>query len=182
VPSEATLSLETASDPMLLVNSVRSAIASEANGQPVTDVWRYSDYLEAFALSHDRFSAVLFLLFGILGLALCASGIYSVVSYSVSRRIHEIGIRVALGAQKGQLLWMVIRETMVLVLIGVGLGLVGATGMARLLAGQLFQVHPFDPSTLVAVSVILAFVALFASYIPARRATKVDPMVALRCE
>jgi putative ABC transport system permease protein len=182
LPRQAALFLSTAANPMLLVNSIRSAIASEANGQPVTDVWRYSDYLEAFALSHDRFSAVLFLLFGILGLALCASGIYSVVSYSVSRRTQEIGIRMALGAQKGQVLWMVVGETMRWALIGMGVGLVGMGAVTRLFVAQLFQVHPLDPVTLLLVPMILGVVALLACFIPARRATRVDPMVALRYE
>lgn len=142
VPSEAGLSVRTASNPLLLSNTIRSTIASAGNGQPATEVWRYSDYLEAFAFSHNRFSAVLFLLFGILGLALAASGIYSVVSYVVSRRTHEIGIRMALGAQKHQVLWMVLRETMVLVVIGVGLGFVGAAAVARFIANQLFQNPP----------------------------------------
>lgn len=182
VPSQAALALSTDSNPMLLENSVRSAIASEANGQPVTGVWRYSDYLAEFALAHDRFSAVLFLLFGALGLVLCASGVYSVVSYAVSRRTHEIGVRMALGAQKGQVLWLILRETMSLVLIGVGIGLIGASAETRVFSTQLFQVHALDPVTLAVVSVLLGFVALFACYIPARRATKVDPMVALRYE
>jgi predicted permease len=182
LPSQAALSLRTASSPMLVVNSVRSAIASEANGQPVTDVWRYSDFLSVFAFSRDRFNAVLFLLFGVLGLALCASGIYSVVSYMVSRRTHEIGIRMALGAQKGQVLWMMIQETMVLVFIGAGLGLAGAAGITRLFASQLFKVRPFDPPTLLLASLLLGVVALIACYVPARRAARVDPMVALRHE
>jgi putative ABC transport system permease protein len=182
VPSEATLSLRAASNPLLLSKEVRFAIASEMNGQPVTNVWRLSDYLAAFSFSHDRFSVVLFLLFGLLGLALCASGIYSVVSYVVSRRTHEIGIRMALGARKGQVLWMVIREMMVLVLIGVGVGIAGASGVTWLFADQLFSVSPLDPLTLVVVSLILASVALFACYVPARRATKVDPLIALRYE
>jgi putative ABC transport system permease protein len=90
----------TASNPLLLVNAVRSAVASQGNSQPVSDVWRYSDYLAAVTLSHDRFSAVLSLLFGTLGVALCASGVYSVVSFALSRRTHEIGIRMALGGQR----------------------------------------------------------------------------------
>ncbi len=182
VDTEAALSLGTSSNPLLLANAVRSAIASEGNGQPVTNVGRYSDYLADFMLSHERFSAVLFLMFGTLGLALCASGIYSVVSYAVSRRTHEIGIRMALGAQKGQVLQMVIRDTMILVLIGFSLGLVGAAGVTRLIANQLFGVRPLDPLTLVLVAWILGTVALLACFIPARRATKIDPMVALRYE
>jgi predicted permease len=182
IDSEAALTLRSDSNPLLLVNAVRSAIAFQGNGQPVTDVWRYSDYLETVTLSHDRFSAVLFLVFGTLGLTLCASGIYSVVFFALSRRTHEIGIRMALGAQKGQVLRMVIRDTMTPVFVGFGLGLLGAAGVSRFIADQLFGVHPADPVTLALVSLILGAVALLACYIPARRATKVDPMVALRYE
>ncbi|HEV2499752.1 MAG TPA: ABC transporter permease [Terriglobia bacterium] len=182
LPSQAALSLSSSSNPMFLVHSVRSAIASEANGQPVTDIWRYSDALEEFSLAHDRFSAVLFLLFGVLGLVLCASGAYSVVSYAVSRRTHEIGIRMALGAQRQHVLWLVVEETMSLALIGIGIGLAGAATVTRLFANQVFQLHPLDPISLLIVSVILGLVALFACYLPARRAMKVDPMVALRYE
>ncbi|MGO8790798.1 MAG: ADOP family duplicated permease [Terriglobia bacterium] len=182
VDSEVTLTLRTASNPLLLANAVRSEIASEGSGQPVTNLSRYSDYIAEVMFSHDRFSAVLFLVFGSLGLALCASGIYSVVSFALSRRTHEIGIRMALGAQKGQVLRMVVRDTMTPVLIGFGLGLLGAAGVGRFIAHQLFGVCPTDPLTLALVSLILGAVALLACYIPARRATKADPMVALRYE
>lgn len=182
VPSEATLSLRAASNPLLLSNEIRSVIASEMNGQPVTNVGRLSDYLAAFALSHDRFSAVVFLLLGVLGLALSAGGIYGVVSYVVSRRTHEIGIRMALGAQKRQVLWMIVTETMTLAVIGVVLGLGLAAGVTRLFANQLYRVSPLDPLTLTIVSLILVGVALVGCYIPARRATEVDPLVALRYE
>jgi putative ABC transport system permease protein len=182
LPSQAALSLSTSSNPTLLVHSVRSAIASEGNGQPVTDIWRYSDYLEEFALAHDRFSAVLFFLFGALGLVLCASGAFSVVSYAVSRRTHEIGVRMALGAQKQHVLWLVVGETMSLVLIGIGIGLVGAGAVTRLYASRVFQMHRLDPVSLLVVSGILGLGALIACYLPARRAAKVDPLVALSCE
>ena len=174
--------MRTASNPLALANAVRSAIASAGNGQPVTNVSRYSDYLADFTLSYDRFNAVLLLLFGALGMALCASGIYSVVWYSVSHRTHEIGIRMALGAQRGQVRRMVIRDMMTPVLIGFGLGLVGIVGLTRLAANQLFGVRPPDPITVALVSSFLGAVALFACYIPAHRAMKVDPMVALRYE
>ncbi len=182
VEDEAALTLRTPSNPLPLVNTVRSAIASEGNGQPVTNVGRFSDYLEAFTLSHDRFSAVMLLVFGSLGLALCASGIYGIVSFALSRRTHEIGIRMALGAQRGQVLEMVMRETMAPVLLGFGVGLVGAAAVGRLIANQLVGNRPFDPLTLVLISSILAAAAALACYVPARRATKVDPMVALRYE
>jgi putative ABC transport system permease protein len=180
VPSGATLSVRAASNPLLLSNPIRSVIASEIHGQPVTNVGRLSDYLAAFALSHDRFSMVVFLLFGVLGLALSASGIYGVVSYVVSRRTHEIGIRMALGAQKRQVLWALIRETMGEAFIGIALGLAAAAAVTRLFASQLFRVSPIDPLTLVLASLALGAVALIACYVPARRATDVDPLTALR--
>jgi predicted permease len=182
VPSEATLSVRAASNPLLLSNEVRSVIASEMNGQPVTYVWRLSDYLADFELSHDRFSLVVFLLFGVLGVALSASGIYGVVSYVVSRRTHEIGIRMALGAQKRQVLWMIVTETMALAVIGVVLGLGVAAGVTRLFASQLFRVSSLDPLTLTIASLTLVAVALVGCYIPARRATQVEPLIALRYE
>jgi putative ABC transport system permease protein len=182
VPSEATLSLRAASNPLLLSSEIRFVIASQMNGQPVTNVSRLSDYLATFALSYDRFSVVVFLLFGILGLALSASGIYGVVSYLVLRRMHEIGIRMALGAQTRQVLWMIITETMVLAVIGVVLGLGVAAGVTRLFASQLFRVSPLDPLTLTIVSLTLVGVALVGCYIPARRATEVGPLLALRYE
>ncbi|MGO8699729.1 MAG: FtsX-like permease family protein [Limisphaerales bacterium] len=115
-------------------------------------------------------------------LLLCAIGIYGVLAYSVLRRVREIGIRMALGAQRGDVLTMVMFERGRLVLIGVGLGLMAAFWLTRLLQSQLFEVSPTDPLVMTVVVLVLLAVALLACYLPARRATKIDPMTALRYE
>ena len=113
---------------------------------------------------------------------LAAIGAYGVISYSVSKRTHEIGIRVALGARRNAVLAMVVKQGLRLTLIGTAFGIVGSLVLMRFLSSFLFKVRPIDPPTFVAVCVLLMVVSVFATYLPARRATKVDPMVALRYE
>ena len=129
-----------------------------------------------------RMGAMLLGVFGLLALLLATVGIYGVLSYSVSQRTQEVGIRMALGATSRTVLGLVVGQGMLLVAIGVGIGLAGSLGLARLLASLLFGVKTSDPATFAVVSLVLAVAAFVATYIPARRATKVDPITALRYE
>lgn len=140
------------------------------------------DRLVASSVARPRFYAVLLGVFaGVAGL-LAAIGIYGVLAYAVMQRTQEIGIRMALGAQRAQVLALVLRQGAILTATGVALGLAGAAGVTRLLQSMLFGVTPLDPATFAAASLMFGLVATLASYLPARRATRVDPMVALRSE
>ncbi|MBO0863211.1 MAG: ABC transporter permease [Chloracidobacterium sp.] len=134
------------------------------------------------SISTQRMAAALIGLFGLLALALTAIGLYGVISYSVERRVREIGIRMALGAQSSDVLKLVMREGAALLAAGLMVGLAGAWAATRLIKGQLYEVSPTDPLTFIGIAILLIFVAAMACYIPARRATKVDPMVALKYE
>jgi putative ABC transport system permease protein len=134
----------------------------------------------ADSIAGRRFSMFLLALFAFGALALAAVGIYGVISYSVTQRTNEFGIRVALGAQSGDVLALVVRQSMLLILTGTGIGLAASFALTRLLSSLLFGVSATDLPTFAAVSLLLIAVAMLASFIPARRATKVDPMVALR--
>jgi putative ABC transport system permease protein len=130
----------------------------------------------------SRFTTVLLGLFAVLGMILTIIGVYGVVSYQVAQRTHELGVRVALGASAADVLWLVLRDGITIGLLGVGLGLAGALAAREILAGMLYNVSASDPWTLGCGSIILLVVVLIATAIPARRAMRVDPVLALRSE
>jgi putative ABC transport system permease protein len=167
--------------PAQVAQDVRAVVASVNLDVPVSEVQTMDEILSA-SVSTPRSTMWLFTGFALLALALGTVGIYGVLSFSVSMRTHEIGLRMALGAQRNNVLRLVIGEGLRLALIGVGTGILGALVLTRLLSSLLYGVKPTDPLTFVLVSLILTAIALLASYVPARRATKVDPIVALRYE
>jgi putative ABC transport system permease protein len=167
------------SDPAAITPALRGVVREMDKDQPLYEV-RTMNALVSQSVARQRFSMTLIGVFAALALALAAVGIFSVMSFLVAQRTHEIGIRMALGAQTSDILRMVLGHGMTLTLVGVGLGLAAAYGLTRLMSGLLFGVSATDPVTFGGVAVLLASVALLACYAPARRATKVDPMVALR--
>ncbi|HEV2419212.1 MAG TPA: ABC transporter permease [Terriglobia bacterium] len=180
-PFGMTLVVRTKSHPELLGGALRKAVQQVDKDQPVFDVVTMDEVI-ADAMAPRWFKLVLLGLFALLALALAAIGIYGVLSYGAAQRTHEFGIRMALGAQKRDVLRIVLGRGMGLALTGISIGIVGALGLTRFLSSLLYGVTPTDPLTLGVVSLILLGVALLACYIPARRAAKVDPMVALRHE
>jgi len=173
--------VRTESDPAALAPSARDAIAEIDGAQPIYDV-QPLDQLVAKSLGQRRFTLMLMVLFGVIALVLSAIGIYGVMAFAVTQRTQEIGIRMALGASAIDVLKMVVGSGMFLAAIGVAAGLIGAFALTRLMASLLFGVSPTDLVTFGLVTAGLLMVALLACYIPARRATKVDPLVALRYE
>jgi predicted permease len=168
-------------DPTAILSDVR-AVARQLDRSAAVDGFATLEHLMSESIARPRFYAVLLGIFaGIAGMR-AAVGIYGVLAYSVTQRTREIGIRMALGAQRREVLALVLREGFVLTAIGVAIGLAGAAGVTRYLRGMLFGLTPLDPSTYAAVAVAFAAVATLASYMPARRATKVDPLIALRYE
>ncbi len=164
-----------------LTASVRDAIRAVDPAQPVANVTTMKDHL-AGVLAPERFSAVLVSLLAVSGLALAALGLYGVMAYSVSQRTGEIGLRLALGARPRDIFKLVIGQGARMIIIGMSLGLMGSLAMTRFLSGALYGVSATDPATFAVIALLLALVALLACWIPARRATRVDPLVALRCE
>lgn len=173
------IAVRTESDPLALVAAVRSELAQIDPNQPIANIRTVDDML-AGSTSRPRFTSVLVGIFAALALALAAIGIYGVISYSVSQRAHEIGIRMALGATRRDVFELVIGQGLALALAGIAIGLVASLALTRFLSSQLYGISATDPATYLTVSVLLAVIALIACYTPARRATKVDPIVALR--
>jgi putative ABC transport system permease protein len=175
------LAVRTHTDPKALVETIRSAASSIDPDQPIYRV-RTLEELFAQTLVPWRFSMTLLGAFAALALLLASAGIYGVTSYSVSQRTNEISLRMALGAQPSDVLWPVLFRSMSVSFVGIAAGLAGASYLTRFLATQLYRVSPTDAFTFATITILLSVVALTASYIPARRATRVDPMVALRYE
>jgi putative ABC transport system permease protein len=168
-------------DAAALAPAIRNAIWSVDKDQPIVRVTTMDDLLAASA-AERRFALILFQSFALVAMVLAAAGIYGVLSGSVTERTREIGVRLALGAQTGGVLKLVMAQGMRLALAGIGLGLIAAFALTRVLASLLYGVSASDPLTFTGVAVLLAGVAMVACYLPARRATKVDPLVALRYE
>jgi len=164
-----------------LAAAARKQVQEIDPDQPVAAVRTMESWVDS-AVATPRYRTILLGLFAAIALALACTGIYGVMSYSVAQRTHEIGVRMALGARQMDVLKLVVRQGMSLVLIGVAVGLLGAVALTRLMTSVLFNVTAKDPMTFVAVALLLALVALVACYIPALRATKVDPLIALRYE
>jgi predicted permease len=173
--------LRTEGNPISMINTLRETVHTIDPGVQVWANIPMTDYIQAAFLG-QRIAATLLTGLGIVAVILAALGIYGVMAYVVNQRTREIGIRMALGAQVRDVLHLVVRQGMKLGLVGVGLGLLGAFALTRLMSSFLYGVSPFDPVTFLATSLLLALVTLLATLIPARRAAKVDPQVALRYE
>jgi putative ABC transport system permease protein len=182
-PNHRSLSLvvRTGSDRVNLVSAVTDAVHQVDREEPVVDVMTMDEVLSG-SVAQPRFNMLLLAAFAGLALFLAAVGIYGVLSYAVKRRLQEIGIRMALGAARGDVLRMILGQGLRLAFMGVCIGLVASLGLTRFITSQLFEVKASDPLTLTGVSLLLVAVALAACYLPARRATKVEPTVALRYE
>jgi putative ABC transport system permease protein len=175
------LVIRTTADPSSLTAAVRRQVQALDPNQPVYNVSTMEQTLDQ-SLVTERLSMTLLAALAFLALILAAVGIYGVMSYNVTQRSHEIGIRLAIGAQPRDVFKMVIGNGMMLALMGVACGLVSAFGLTRLMTTMLYGVEPTDPGTFVSIGILLTGVALIACYVPGRRATKVDPLVALRYE
>jgi putative ABC transport system permease protein len=173
------VAVRTTGEPLLMARPVRDAIHSVDKDMPMSNVKSMDDLLES-SLGQRRLSMILLGAFSAIALLLASIGIYGVLAYSVTQRSRELGIRMALGAARGRVLRLVIGQGMTLVAIGIVIGLVGAYALMRLLASQLYAITPTDPGTFLGVSLLLGAIALLATLVPALRATRVDPVVALR--
>jgi len=179
--SDMNLVVKSSVDPAALITSIRGAIGSIDRDQPIFAISTMNQ-LVSDSVSTRRITLVLLGLFSALALILAAIGIYGVISYSVAQRTHEIGIRMALGAQRGDVLRMVLKQGVKIALAGVAIGFAISIGLTQLMSSLLFSVGADDPATFAGAAVLLALVALLACYIPARRALRVDPVIALRYE
>ena len=176
-----TFQLRTTADPTYIITAVRQAAREIDANLPLYDIKTLAANVDG-SLAQERLISALSGFFGLLSLSLAGIGLYGILAYSVSRRTREIGIRISLGAQPGAVLRMVLQQGLILTLLGVGIGLAASLGATRLLESQLFGVTPTDPVTFVGAPILLLTVALLAGLVPARRATNVDPLIAIRQE
>jgi putative ABC transport system permease protein len=179
------LAIHTSTDPMSLANAVTKQVLAVDPQQPVYRIRTMNDFL-ASSLERRKLSMLLLAIFAGTALMLAAIGIYGITSYSVAQRSQEMGVRMALGASRTGILRLVLSQSLTLAAVGVVAGVIGSfiltTLLANMLSGMLFNTTAIDPMTFIAVAAVLIGVTILASYLPARRATKVDPMVALRYE
>jgi putative ABC transport system permease protein len=176
-----TLNVRTNVDPMTLQKSIAAAIHRVSKDQALSDI-RTAEQIKDRSMANNRLQSVLLGIFATVALLLAGIGIYGVISYSVAQRTHEIGIRAALGATRGNLLQLVLSRGVILTIGGLVIGVSGSLALTRLMASLLYGVGARDPATMILVGTVLAVVAMTACYLPARRATKIDPLVALRYE
>jgi len=181
IPEEGNFEIRTFADPSSLIRTVRQQVEQVDRSLPISSAKPLGELLDE-RLTQERLLAQLCVFFGALALVLASVGLYGVLSYSIARRTNEIGIRMALGARQGTVLGMVLRETAAVVAIGIAIGVPVALALTRLVSSKLYGLKATDPLTIAAASLVLAAVAMFAGYLPARRASRVDPLVALRYE
>jgi predicted permease len=175
------LQVRTIGDPGALAAAARQAIIEVDPKLPISEVTTLREQLRG-TLDQEKLMAELVSFFGLLALLLACIGLYGVMAHGVVRRTKEIGIRMALGAERRRIIWMVLRETLVLILVGVAIGVPAAIGAGRLVSSQLFGLGAADPLTLVAATLLLTCVAVLAGLLPARKASRVNPLIALRYE
>jgi putative ABC transport system permease protein len=180
-PGRRNLVIRTQGDPMSLVGAVRKEVTALDPDQPIAAIRPMTEWV-AMSAAGARYRTILLGLFALLAMILAATGIYGVMSYSVAQRTQEIGVRMALGARPLDVMRLVVQQGMILALIGVAVGVAGALALTRVMSSLLFGITQRDPFTFVVVAILLIVVAFIACFVPARRATKVDPLVALRYE
>ncbi|MDQ3012389.1 MAG: FtsX-like permease family protein, partial [Acidobacteriota bacterium] len=176
-----TLFVRTNIDPLSLTAAIRQQVRTIDPAQPLSKVGTMNEVV-ASSVAPRRFSMLLLAVFAAAALLLAATGVYGVMAYAVSQRTREVGIRMALGAQRLDVLRLILRDGLTLIAAGLAVGLLAAWAAVRVLKSQLYEVSATDPLTFALVALLLTLVALLACYFPARKATKVDPMAALRCE